>query len=247
MIGHEIDAGSGEALVRFVRALGQHRYVTSRLHLVHAFAVEAACASSELEAEDPALAEAKAWATAVLADPSVDRASKDERLHRKATDAELVAVLTAFWSAGERRERASLALAERLVEIGAPPPDLDALPFDESSEEEMFPLLVDAGWELLPLAQLDAERHKGAIGAFDDALAFDVAKFEEESAVPPLVTLHELPALGAVELLAATDGDGELRVPFVLWTSGNETYVDYVLRGVMKAAKITVLEAQDPG
>jgi len=242
VIGHEIDAGSGEALVRFVRALGQHRYVAGRLHLVHAFAVEAACAPSEFEAVDPALAEAKAWADAVLADPTIDRASKDERLHRRATDAELVAVLSAFWNAGERRERASLALAERLVGIGAPPPDLDALPFDESSEEDVFPLLVDAGWELMPLALLDPERHKGALGAFDDALAFDVAKFEEENAVPPLVTLHELPALGALELLAALDGDGELRTPFVLWTSGNETYVDYVLRGVLKAAKIAVPE-----
>ena len=152
MIGHEIDAGSAEALVRFVRALGQHRYVASRLHLVHAFVVEAACASSEFEADDPALSEAKAWAATVLADPSVDRASKDERLHRKATDAELVAVLAAFWSTGERREHASLALAERLVEIGAPPPDLDALPFEESSEEDMFPVLIDAGWELLPFS-----------------------------------------------------------------------------------------------
>ena len=239
MIGHEIDAGSAAALVRFVRALGQHRYVASRLHLVHAFVVEAACASSEFEADDPALAEAKAWAADVLADPSIDRASKDERLQRKASDAELVAVLEAFWSAGERRERASLALAGRLVEIGAPPPDLDALPFEESSEEDMFPMLIDAGWELLPLSQLDPERHKGAIGAFDDPLAFEVAKFEEENAIPSLVTLHELPAIGAVELLAAADGDGELRVPFVLWTSGNETYVDYVLRGAMKAAKIT--------
>lgn len=223
--------------MRFVRALGQHRYVVSRLHLVHAFAVEAACASSELD-EDPALAEAKAWAAAVLADPSVDRASKDERLHRRATDAELVAVLAAFWNDGPRRERASLALAERLVEIGVAPPDLERLPFDESSEDDVFPLLVDAGWELVPLSSLDPERHKGAIAAFGDALSFDVAKFEEENAVPPVVTLHELPALGALELLAALDSEGSARAPFVLWTSGDETYVDYVLRGVLRAAKI---------
>jgi hypothetical protein len=238
VIGHEIDAGGGEQLVRFIRALGQHRYVASRLHLVHAFAIEAACASSESEPEDTALSEAKAWAAAVLADPEVDNASKDERLHRRATDAELVAVLTAFWNDGERRERAALALAERLVEIGVEPPDPDAPPFDESSEDDVFPILVDAGWELLPLSSLDPERHRGAINAFGDALAFDVAKFEEENAVPPPVTLHELPALGAIELLAALDADGDLRAPFVLWTSGNETYVDYVLRGVLKAAKI---------
>ena len=238
MIGHEIDALDGEQLVRFVRALGQHRYVSGRLHLVHAFAIEAACACSDFEADEPALAEAKAWVTAVLADPGIDRASKDERLFRRVTDAELVAVLGAFWNDGERRERASLALAERLVEIGCEAPDLERLPFDESSEEDMFPVLVDAGWELLPLTALEPERHKGAMGAFDVALAFDVAKFEEDNAVPPTVTLNELPALGALELLGALDSEGSMRAPFVLWTSGNETYVDYVLRGVLRAAKI---------
>ena len=114
MIGHEIDARNGEQLVRFVRALGQHRYVSSRLHLVHAFAIEAACAASD----DPSLAEAMTWAMTVLRDPDIDRASKDERLHRRATDAELVALLSAFWTPGDHRERAFLALAERFEEIG---------------------------------------------------------------------------------------------------------------------------------
>lgn len=234
MIGHELDARSGEDLVRLVRALGQHRYVASRLHLVHAFAIESAWVN-----EDPLLAEAGAWASAVLSDPEIDIASKDERLYRHATDAELVAVLAAFWMPGEQRQRAALALALRLAEIDVEPPDPSALPFDEQAEDHVFPLLVDAGWELLSLRGLDPERHKGAMGAFGDALAFDIAKFEEENAVPEAVTLHELPALGALELLAALDADGELRAPFVLWTSGHETYVDYVLRGVLKAAKIT--------
>jgi hypothetical protein len=244
VIGREIEAATGAELVRLVRALGQHRYVASRLHLVHAFAIEAACAAIAEEPADAAapavaaLGEAKAWAAKVLGDTAIDRASKDERLYRRVTDAELVAVLAAFWNDGACRERASLGLAELLVAIGAEPPDLDALPFDESSEDDMFPVLVDAGWELLPLSSLDPERHKGALAAFEDALTFDVAKFEEENAVPPPVTLHELPALGALELLAALDADGAARAPFVLWTSGNETYVDYVLRGILKAAKI---------
>lgn len=235
MIGREIEGASGADIVRFVRALGQHRYVASRLHLVHAFAVEAACAATP---DEPALAPAKAWAAATLADPSVDRASKDERLCRRATDAELVAVLAAFWGPGEGREGASRTLAGRLAEIGVQPPDGERAPFDESAEEDMFPVLVDAGWELLRLGALEPERHKGAIAAFEDALAFDVAKFEEDSAVPSHVTLHELPALGAVELLSALDDDGQFRAPFVLWTSGHEVYLDYVLRGVLKIAKI---------
>jgi hypothetical protein len=233
VIGHEIDARDGEELVRLVRALGQHRYVASRLHLVHAFAIEAAGIAG-----DPALSEARAWAERVLADPEIDRASKDERLHRKVTDAELCAVLAAFWMPGPQRESAAITLAMRLAEIGVEPPDEESLPFDEDAEEDVFPILVDAGWELLTLRELDAERHRGAINAFGDALAFDVAKFEEENAVPETVTLHELPALGAMELLAALDEDDQVRAPFVLWTSGHETYVDYVLRGVLKVAKL---------
>lgn len=233
MIGREIEARTGEEIVRFVRALGQHRYAGSRLHLVHAFAIEAAGVAG-----DPALGEARAWAEAVLKDPEIDHASKDERLHRRASDAELVAVLAAFWTPGEARERAAMTLALRLAEIGVAPPGPEALPFDEGAEEDVFPILVDAGWELLSLRALDPERHRGAIAAFGDALAFDVAKFEEESAVPETVTLHELPALGPLELLAALDEEGELRAPFVLWTSGSETYVDYVMRGVLKVAKL---------
>ena len=232
MIGREIEARTGEELTRFVRALGQHRYVASRLHLVHAFAIEAAGIAG-----DPALGEARAWAEGTLSNDAIDRSSKDERLFRRATDAELVAVLGAFWMPGSQRETAAVTLAMRLAEIGVAPPAPDAVPFDEAGEEDIFPVLVDAGWELHPLCALDPERHKGALAAFGDALAFEIAKFEEESAAAEAVTLHELPAIGATELLMALD-DEAVRAPFVLWTSGNEIYVDYVLRGILKVAKI---------
>jgi len=236
MIGHELEATTGREMVRVVRALGQHRYVAGRLHLVHAFAIDAAFAGGD-DAVRAALGEAKAWADGVLADDDVDKASKDERLHRRATDAELAAVLSAFWANGaEARERASLALAERLVAIEVEPPDLEAAPFDESREEDVFPLLVDAGWELLPLAALEPERHKGAIAAFED---FEVAKFEEESAAAHEPPMFELPALGALELLAATDEEDHVRAPLVVWASGHEVYIDYLLRGVRRAAKLT--------
>ena len=230
MIGFEIGTRTGDELIRFVRALGQHRYVASRLHLLHAFAVETA-------AEHPAMGEAGAWAKRVVgAAGAIDLASKDERLFRRATDAELVAVLETFWGAGEAAAAAKARLRERLASIDALP-DESLLPFDEAHEEDVFPVLVDAGWELLPLAHLDLERHKGAIQSFDD---FEVARFEEESAIPPVVHLYELPVLGAVELLGGVDDGGASRAPFVLWYQGNETYVDYVLRGVVRASKITL-------
>ncbi|MBX3227897.1 MAG: hypothetical protein KIT84_28280 [Labilithrix sp.] len=228
MIGFEIGTRAGEELLRFVRALGQHRYVASRLLLVHAFAVDAAA--------DDSIPEAAEWAKRVInagADGVIDLASKDERLWRKATEAELAAVLRAFWGpdrAAASRLRAHLSRIDVKV-------DAAALPFDEGGEDDIFPVLVDAGWELLPLAHLDLDRHRGAIQAFDD---FEVARFEEESAIPPLVSLHELPLLGPVELLAPFGPDGRTRAPFVLWQEGNETYLDYVLRGVLKVSKITL-------
>jgi hypothetical protein len=222
MFGFELGPRTGEELLRFVRALGQHRYVASRLHLVHAFAVDAAA--------DESIPEAAAWAKRVLgASGAIDLASKDERLWRKASEAELQAVLRAFWSDDAAAARARLR--QHLAAIGAEPAP-DALPFDEAAEEDMFPILVDAGWELLPLAQLDADRHRGAIQSFAD---FEVARFEEETAVPPIATLHELPLLGAVELLGPPT-----RAPFVLWQQGHETYLDYVLRGVLKMSKLEV-------
>ncbi len=234
LVGEEIPARSGEELVRFVRALGKHRYVASRLHLVHLFAIEAAHHATK----DPALAEAATWAAGVRSDRSIDACSKDERLFRQASDEELASVLTAFWSAPPPQQvEAAVHLTSALEAIDAPLPDpTAAVPFDEDREEDVFPVLVDAGWELLPLAKLDPERHKGAINAFDD---FEVARFEEESAVPPRVALHELPVLGATELLHAFDEDDHgVRAPFVLWSTGNETYLDYVLRGVLRAAKL---------
>ena len=236
MIGHEIDAHGGEDLVRFVRALGRHRYVASRLHVLHVLAIEAAYAATA----DPALEEASAWARRVTTGGVIDLATKDERLFRRASDAELVAVLDAFWAAGERSAIAHAMLRDRLAAIDV---DVDAeiarTPFDEEREDDVFPVLVDAGWELVPVAALDRERHRGAIEAFGDDLAFDVARHEEETSIPPMVTLHELPLLGATELLAALDDEGRPRAPFVLWTSGHATYLDYVLRGVLRAAKLT--------
>jgi hypothetical protein len=230
VIGHEIGSCTGEELLRFVRTLGQHRYVASRLHLVHAFAIEAAAEGPESMG---ALKEAASWAKRALGSGAIDLSSKDERLYRRGSDAEVLAVLGAYWGPDHEAPRARLR--QRLASIDVLP-DETALPFDEATEDDMFPILVDAGWELLPIAQLDYERHRGAMQCFDD---YEVARFEEESAVPPIVTLHELPVLGSVELLHAFEPETRTtRAPFVLWQQGHESYLDYVLRGILRAAKL---------
>jgi hypothetical protein len=216
--------------VRFVRALGKHRYVAGRLHQIHAFVFAAAGAR-------PGLEDAHAWATRILADPDVDSASRDERLQRRSSDEELVLALDAIWHDVAARE----ALRTSLHAVGA---TLDAVPFDEGAEDTMYPALIDAGWELLPLSALEADKHAGVIRALDaqegDA-DYVVARFEEENVIPPVPSLYELPLLGGVELLDAFESDhddAQTFAPFAVWTQGHPVYLDYLLRGVAKVAKL---------
>jgi hypothetical protein len=234
VIAREVPARTPEEVARLVRSLGSHRYVAGRLHLVHAFVLDAVAEGEPAVLEE--LREARAWAAEVLADPEIDRGSRDERLWRRATERELGAALGVLWSSEAAGESARARLAAHLDAIGALP-DRAAPLFDEATEEDMFPVLVDAGWELLPLAALDATKHRGAIEAFGDTFAFDCAKFEEESAEGAPPPLQELPALGPQELLYGAE-HGILRAPLVLWTEGSETYHDYVMRGVLRAAKL---------
>ena len=231
MIAIPTGATHVEQALRVVRALGAHRYVSGRMHLVHALAFAAAGAG-----EAPGIDEGRAWARSILAAYDVDPASRDERLWRRCTEAEIGAVLGAFWTPGApaRAARAALELVLARHELEVPPHE----PFDETHEDATHPLLVDAGWELLPLGALDATRHLGAIGAFGDALSFESACFEEETAVPAMPSLYELPAIGPVELLRGADDEGRLAAPLVVWAQGHETYVDYVVRGVRRAAKL---------
>jgi hypothetical protein len=220
-----------EAL-RLVRALGAHRYVAGRLHLAHAFAVAAV-------GDDGAgvLGPAREWALRTLeegARGALDLGSRDERLWRRCSDAELAAVLDAYWTPGPRALAARTSLRALLESHGLTLSGHEA--FDESIEDAIHPLAMDAGWELLGLAELDAERHKGAIASFEDDLAFESALFEEETAIPRLPPLYELAAIGATELIEGARDDGTLKQPMILWVQGNETYLDYVFRGICRAA-----------
>jgi hypothetical protein len=231
MIAVELPAKDVEAMLRAVRALGSHRYVAGRMHVIHAFAV----ASAHVAAGPEELADATSWAEAVLADESIDVASRDERLFRRATDAELVAVLAAFLRP-ESAPHAADELLDWLERAELPLPDAD--PFDPAAEEDIHPLLVDAGWELHPLAALDPERHKGAIQWFGEPIQFEAARFEEESAIPAPVYLQELAAFGPLELLRGADEEGALLEPLTVWTAGDLRYHEYVLAGVKRAAKL---------
>ena len=226
MEGHVLPARDATDVGHLVRALGGHRYVAGRLILIHAAAFH--CVTSD------ALAEAQTWAAGILEGGVIDASSRDERLWRRSTEKELAAVLDGFWGAGGESARAKLASWLDAVDL----PVGDGTPFDEDAEEDIHPLLIDAGWELLPLAALDPERHKGAIDAFGERISFDAARFDEENTLPAGAHLAELAAFGPVELLRGVSASGLLTEDLVLWTEGNATYHDYVLRGVLRAAKL---------
>jgi hypothetical protein len=236
MIAIDLGVRNVDELLRVVKALGSHRYVAGRLHLAHAFAI-----ASVGDDGGGTLSEARAWALATMkrGGEGLDLSSRDERLWRRCTDAEIGALFEAYWAPGPRALAARTALGAALDRHGLPLSE-DA-PFDEAAEERIHPLAVDAGWELLALRELDPERHKGAIAAFGDPLAFASALFEEESAIPPVPTLYELPAVGPNELLRGADDDGTLAQPFVVWAAGDETYLDYVFRGIRRAARLELL------
>jgi hypothetical protein len=236
MIARPLPVRTGEEAVRVVRALGTHRYVHGHLHAIHALAFHALAGDDTGERAPAALAAACGWAAATLSDPTIELDSKDPRLLREASLDELLAVLAGFWIPGSAADRAQERLLDAVHGLGMDVP-LHA-PFDETVEDDLHPVLVDAGWELRPLADLDPLRHRGVIEAYGEPIAYEAARFEEQSAIPARVTLQELPALGVAELVRGVDADGELIEPLVLWTEGEDVYHDYLLRGVLRAAKI---------
>ncbi len=236
MQGIELPCHTAGEVARVIRALGGHRYVAGRLLLLHAAALDAVSVIVEGEAKTT-VDEALAWSVSVLSDASIDAASRDERLYWRASEKEVAAVLEALWGPERARTHARLEEWLRRVDLvdGA---RADAAPFDENVEDDIHPVLIDAGWELLALTELDAERHKGAIDAFGERMAFESARFEEAESIPKRVHLHELSAIGPTEVIRAVSDDGTLREPLVLYADGEPTYLDYVLRGVIRSAKL---------
>jgi hypothetical protein len=214
MQAHELPCVKVDEALRVIKALGGHRYVAARKHLVHALALD-----------DETL----------LRDPEIDPASRDERLWRACSEAEVIRVLERYWSDTDDAARQREKLADALERLGLPLPAAE--PFDETAEQDIHPLLVDAGWELWPLRDLDPERHRGLIGYYDEPILLESARFEEENAIPPIVHLQELPAIGPRELLFGA-ANGVLVRPLVVWCEGDPTYHEYVLKGVLRAAKI---------
>jgi len=211
-----------DEIERLLRALGKHRYVREADHRLH-FSVDQALSEVAPFAEQHA-----AFRRRLAADASLDVASRDPRLWRPASLDEVLAVLAAFWA--PTRVGTARRFAERLeravASTGLPP--AEHAPFACPPDSPPHPELVLLDWELLPVGDLDPERHAGALAAMEDS---------GDEAHPTAPIYQEGPILALPEL-ASGASNGVLAEDFLIWSDGPYAYADYVFRGAAKAAKL---------
>lgn len=201
-------------------ALAKHRYVRETDHRLHRIL-------------DQTLAEHATFRPRALelealkrSDPDFDLSSRDPRLWRPASLDEIIEALTIFWSGSNASRLARQALRSQFEELGLELPTRS--PFESDPEEPEHPELIELSWTLLPVVDLDAERHAGALAAMLEAA-------EEVDVSTPIE--QEGPELGVIELLEGAPR-GVLVSDFVVWSESPYAYADYVFRGASKMAKL---------
>ncbi len=209
-----------DEIERLLRALGKHRYVREADHRLH-FTVDEALSEVAPFAEAHA-----AFRRRLVADASLDVASRDPRLWRSAGLDEVLAVLRAFWDPTPEARRLAERLERAVAATGLPA--LEHAPFGCSPESPPHPELVLLDWELLPVGDLDPERHAGALAAMEDS---------GDEAHPTAPIYQEGPILALPELVSGAS-NGVLGEDFLIWSDGPYAYADYVFRGAAKAAKL---------
>jgi hypothetical protein len=220
MLAWSFSARSLDEIERLLRALGKHRYVRDVDHRLH-WSVDRALAELPPFAPHAAAFEARR-----KKERDLEIASRDPSLWRGATIDDVVAVLRAFWTPGEAAERHKKRLLAALAETRLPPATHE--PFAASADEPPHPELVLLDWELFPVDELDADRHRGALEAMEEAA-------EEVNASAPVY--QEGVILAAPELCEGAPG-GALIDDFFVWSDGPYSYSDYVFRGAAKVAKL---------
>jgi hypothetical protein len=220
MFAWSFAARTAEEVGRLVRALGRHRYLREADLRVH-FTVDRALAADPIFARHAAAFEAR-----IRREPDLDLRSRDPSLWRPASADEIVAALTAFWTPGEAGDVARERLLDELEERGLDFAEHE--PFASPSEEPPFPELILLDWVLLPVDELSADRHAGALGALEES---------GEEINPSAPVYQEATALAAPELVLGAH-NGVLAEDFVIWSEGPYPYADYVFRGAAKAAKL---------
>ncbi|MEZ4298843.1 MAG: hypothetical protein R3B70_28085 [Polyangiaceae bacterium] len=220
MVAWSFSAKTLDELARLLRALGKHRYVEEVDHRLH-WMVDEVLRDLPLFAPHAAAFDARR-----ARERDLDPASRDPSLWRPAPLDEVVAALAAFWTddrAPERRDR----LRELIASAGLPLAEHP--PFEAPPDEPPHPELILLDWVLLPIDELDADRHRGALEAMEE--------WAEEVPSPSASIYQEGPTLALPELC---DGmrDGELAADWLVWSEPPFSYADYVFRGASKAARL---------
>jgi hypothetical protein len=213
-------ARTADEVARLVRALGKHRYIKEadlRLH----FLVDLAL----VDLPDFA-ARAASFEARVRAEPDLDLRSRDPSLWRPASADEVTAALTAFWTPDEAGQRARSRLLACVSELDLGGHEHE--PFTSPPEEPPHPELMLLDWVLLPVDELDPERHAGALAALEES---------GEEITPSAPIYQEATVIAACELARGAP-NGALTEDFVVWSEGPYPYADYVFRGASKAARL---------
>jgi hypothetical protein len=210
-----------DEIARVLRALGKNRYVQEIDHRIH-WAVDVALSDRPEHAEHARRFEARR-----AADRALEPGSRDPSLWRPAGADDVAAVLSAFWTPGPelaaRRERLEAALARAGIDL----PEHE--PFASDPDEPPFPELVLCDWLYLAVDELDSDQHAGALGALES--------LGEPVETPSDPVYVEGPTIGPVELLRGAP-HGVLPADWLVWADGPYAYVDYVFRGVSRAARL---------
>lgn len=209
-----------DEVARLLRSMGKHRYVQEVDHRIH-WSVDVAL--RDLPGFDRAHADFEALKKRR---DDLDLTSRDPDLWRPASVEDVIAVLTAFWNPDDEADRRRERLLGALSKSGCAEPSHS--PFDAPIEEPPHPELLLLDWMLLPVDQLDSERHAGALMAMEDS---------GDEVDPSAPICQEAPPISAPELCFGAR-QGILADDFALWSEPPYTYADYVFRGVSKAAKL---------
>ena len=209
-----------DEVAALLRMLGKHRYLKEVDHRVH-WTVDVA-----MHDVPGFAAHAARFEALKRAEPDLDVTSRDPRLWRKADVEEIISIFTSFWGPGEAVAARQTRLMETYESVGLTVPDHE--PFESDPEEPPFPELITLDWVLLPVDELDAERHRGALDALEGS---------SDEVKPSTPLYQEGPAISIVELLDAAPR-GILEEDLIIWSEEPYAYADYVFRGVSRAAKL---------
>jgi len=220
MLAWSFSARTLDEVAALLRAMGRHRYVRETSHAIH-WTVDQA-----LGDRPPFAARAAAFQARRAREAELDVTSRDPSLWAYADTEVIIEALAVFWTKGEEAAKAKARLRQILEEselglAGHPP-------FRADPEEPPHPELILIDWEFFPIDELDSERHEGALRALE------LAGEEVDVSAP---VLQEGVCLAYPELAHGAP-QGVLPSDFLVWSDGAYSYVDYVFRGVAKAARL---------